>query len=648
MADDGSTDNTAEVVSKYGANVEYQRFGHMGVYGIRNEILKLLKGEWFFNLDADNWIDSDFLEKASELIKDNALNDKFAFVYPDIQRFGDACGLIERPDFDVLRLKEGNYLDMNSVIRLQPAREVGFDSRFNSGQGDYDFFLSLVKRGYTGKRLPGGLLHYRVHGVSITSRVQKTRKQTKIAKRIVSKHNDFFSKSEAKKLVDLAGNRLLAGLIASRSPFAGLASRLVDWLWFLRTSCRHAEFLRQTYYLFAPRCYFAHRQGYVDVFYLFRDTPQRRIALRSAMERFAYVDGDSTQLFGYRELSSDEASLGCNLLWPRTGGILQTAADALDRAFIKRFGVGLGDFNSVWVHLRMLNQARTVVATNDNTGLPALRFKSLGLLKPPLIYISIGLPERIERIAKKSSVCAERHRKRLRKASRVIAYGWEEAEWLRGWLGNDARVEFVPFGVDTDFWTPLKASGDAIDIVSIGADPQRDFELLLEYARHNVEHGILIVADTNWGRKLADIPGNVEVVCDIGVNALRQYIARARLVVLPVKMNTYSGATTTLLQCLAMGKAVAVSRVGAIREGYGFDDGRHLRWMEPESLQSLENVIGEMLADRALCARLEAEGHKHVTDNLGWNNYVGQIKRCIAEVAEQRKGYAVNRDARRW
>ena len=42
-------------------------------------------------------------------------------------------------------------------------------------------------------------------------------------------------------------------------------------------------------------------------------------------------------------------------------------------------------------------------------------------------------------------------------------------------------------------------------------------------------------------------------------------LARARIVVLPLKPNSYSGATTTLLQAMAMGKPLVVSAVGATR-----------------------------------------------------------------------------------
>lgn len=200
VADDGSTDNTAEVVARYGAAVKYRRFDHGGVYTLRQAMLAELRGEWFLNLDADNWIESDFLAQALAVVARHGGDKAFAFVYPDVRRFGEAEGLVERPDFDVHRLRCGNYLDMNSLIRTAAARQVGFDPLFNDGQGDYDFFLSMVERGCVGERLPGGLLHYRVHAGSISVEGRDRFRHLELAEKILAKHGPAFSAEESQTL----------------------------------------------------------------------------------------------------------------------------------------------------------------------------------------------------------------------------------------------------------------------------------------------------------------------------------------------------------------------------------------------------------------------------------------------------------------
>lgn len=202
VADDGSTDATPEVVARYGDAVRYVRFDHCGVYAVRNAILSELKGDWFLNLDADNWIEPDFLARALDVVAAHADDAAFAFVYPDMQRFGEREDVVERPDFSVEKLKACNYLDMNSLIRTDVARRFGFDPAFNSGQGDYDFFLTLVENGFVGAPLRSPRLHYCVHSGSISSQGRRRFRHRLLAERILEKHGKFFSAREAAALRD--------------------------------------------------------------------------------------------------------------------------------------------------------------------------------------------------------------------------------------------------------------------------------------------------------------------------------------------------------------------------------------------------------------------------------------------------------------
>ena len=219
VADDGSTDNPAEVVARYGAAVRYRRFEHQGVYALRQAMLGELKGEWFLNLDADNWIEPDFLEKAWAVVERNRENGRLAFVYPDRVDFGDYDRPNPSPEFDVARFKRGNFVDMNSLIRMEAARRHGFDPAFNDGWGDYDFFLTLAKNGWVGERMKESRLHYRVHRGSITGATAEADRKQGLMRRIAAKHADFFSPEEARQA------------IRRFSPEAVLRYRVCEQVW---------------------------------------------------------------------------------------------------------------------------------------------------------------------------------------------------------------------------------------------------------------------------------------------------------------------------------------------------------------------------------------------------------------------------------
>ena len=629
VADDGSTDHTAEVVARYGDAVQYWRFAHQGVYSIRSRMLAELQGEWFLNLDADNWIEPDFLERMAEAIQTHQQNPQFAFAYPDMEFFGDRIGRLERPEYDVQLLKLGNYVDMNSVIRLETARRFGFDPAFNSGQGDYDFFLTLAENGFTGMRVSKAVLHYQVHEGSISRAVGRNRKQRGILRRILRKHRTIFTPAEMQAAKAAADNRLLVALIGGRTPFAGPGQRFRDWLLFAQAGCRHAEFSRQTAYGLTPRRYFTKQIGAPDIFVLFRDIPQRRALIHQVMENRETGPG-SGQLFGFEEMWKSGIPMDCNLRFPRTHSVRQTVLGWRERWIAPRMGIGYGDEASVRAHLWQIKRARVVLATSDNTGLPTARLKAKGLFRTPLVYVSIGLPERLMILDKTNPIWAKQIKRHLGHVDRFVAYGHAEAQWLRRWLGDESKVRFVPFGVDTDKWRPMEVSMSGADVLCIGADPMRDFNLLIEYARRHPDVSVCLVTRRDCLQSGDNLPENLDVFFQIPFGELQGMIAASRVVVLPVKENTYSGATTTLLQCMAMGKPVAVSRVGAIRDGYGFADGQQLRWMEPGSQESFTGVVDDLLADGPQRAKLGDAAHRHVVQSLSWNRFVHEIQECLA------------------
>lgn len=362
-----------------------------------------------------------------------------------------------------------------------------------------------------------------------------------------------------------------------------------------------------------------------DIYFLFCDSPLRQTALHGSPDHPARYS-----LYGMDALAERGWHTGHNLdLARRQGRISHWSGFLMDRALCM-LGGSSGDFASVLASLHAIRSSGLVVATVDSLGVPLLWLRRLGLFFTPVVYVSVGFPERLRKM---SPFWQGVYKRLLRQASAVVAYGFEEADVLRQYMGvaRRGRVHFVPFGVNIRYFNPgLTAQKPAVDILSVGADTQRDFCLLIELARQHPEWSFAAIASGVNADLLKDSPPNMTLYRDLSLEDVRAHVISARLIVLPVKENTYSGATTTLLQCMAMGKAVAVSRVGAIREGYGLQDGVNVRWIEPGSLESLSAAVAGLLADGELRRRLGTAARRHVVENLGWDRYVNEMEKFLA------------------
>ena len=265
-----------------------------------------------------------------------------------------------------------------------------------------------------------------------------------------------------------------------------------------------------------------------------------------------------------------------------------------------------------------------VLSTVDTVGIPLMLLARAHAVRVPFVYVAIGLPERLARL--RSRRVERVYAGALARASAVVAYSEHEAESLRTWLrdrGRDARVAFVPFGVDVDAFRPVDAAPD-LDVVSVGADPHRDFELLLAVARSMPDARFLVVTSAEHARSLGERPPNVSVETDLPFEEMRDRLERARVVALPVRDNSYSGATTVLLQAMALAKPVVVTRTAAIAAGYGLVDGENVRLAAPGDAASFGAALDEPARRRDACRAVgAARATRRSRPRLDWERYVG-------------------------
>ena len=352
----------------------------------------------------------------------------------------------------------------------------------------------------------------------------------------------------------------------------------------------------------------------MKIFYVYRDAPERRAALAAAPGA-----PDRYRLFGLDELAR-RADVRHNLTG-RTPVWARAVDRALNAVIYGSGGYG-GDFASLFGSLRAVNGADVVLSTVDTVGIPLVLLKRAGIVRRPVLYVAVGLPERLVRL--RGERMKRLYRSALRRARAVVSYAESEADWLREWLGPGAQVAFVPFGVDTNAFRPLDRPPE-FDVVSVGADPRRDFPLLVEVATRSPELSVQVVASSDHARALGRLPANITVETNIPLAAVRDRLAAARVVVLPVRDNSYSGATTTLLQAMAMAKPVVVSRTDAIATGYGLEDGFNCRLVPPGDAAALERAALELLAGADAATAIGIRARETVERSLSWERYVNAL-----------------------
>ena len=172
VLDDGSTDNTREVVSPF--PVKYFRQDNQGVCQAYNRGTDLSSGEYIIFLDADDVMLEDILAKEVEVLDNHP---EVAFCYPQVyimkenehiyrvrkSTFLNGSGVVDGKEQIKELLFNTRITSSATMIRRQCLDEVGrFDERFGPISEDRHLYIKLCKR-YPLFYIAEPLLKYRVH-----------------------------------------------------------------------------------------------------------------------------------------------------------------------------------------------------------------------------------------------------------------------------------------------------------------------------------------------------------------------------------------------------------------------------------------------------------------------------------------------------
>lgn len=172
IVDDGSDDpNTLSVLEQMeDEGVRLLHTNRLRPAGARNAGIDAASGEYILPLDADDWIEPTYIEKAVEILDSS---EKVGVVYCHADLFGEQTGPWELPDYSLDKMLLDNIVFVTALFRKEDWCKVGgYRTTMVHGMEDYDFWLAILELGREIRQLPETLFHYRIKPVSRTSRFQ--------------------------------------------------------------------------------------------------------------------------------------------------------------------------------------------------------------------------------------------------------------------------------------------------------------------------------------------------------------------------------------------------------------------------------------------------------------------------------------------
>jgi glycosyltransferase involved in cell wall biosynthesis len=175
------------------SRIYYIRRPNGGLSAARNTGIDYVLGAWetvraIYFLDADNRLLPDALQSGYDAL---AGDPQAAWIYPDIDMFGQEWSADYSGEYSVLRHLDENICEAGSLVRREVfERGARFDESMRLGFEDWDFWLSAIELGFRGKHLENFGFRYRRRPESMLSNSERDRPE--ITAYIRRKHKNLF------------------------------------------------------------------------------------------------------------------------------------------------------------------------------------------------------------------------------------------------------------------------------------------------------------------------------------------------------------------------------------------------------------------------------------------------------------------------
>ena len=187
------------------------------------------------------------------------------------------------------------------------------------------------------------------------------------------------------------------------------------------------------------------------------------------------------------------------------------------------------------------------------------------------------------------------------------------------------RVEFIPFGVDLEFFKPQGVL-EVRQILAVGFDPDRDWKTMINACKDTTIPVVLATRESRV-KKYMPLPAHISIQQFTPRDLVKEY-EKSSVVVVP--LNTSYGTNdamgcSTLFEAMAVGKPVIVTRTRAT-ESY-VTDGSNALLVEEGNPDALYSSISHLMADGELRTRLGKNAREYALKNL-------DIEACTKKLAD--------------
>ena len=192
IVDDGSTDeHTCDLLASYTRpKTRVLHTANGGLPAARNVGIRQTTGRFLCMLDADDCLEPTYMERSVQALQDD---ESLAFVSHWLRTFGDESWEWTPRDCELPAFLATNPINGAALFRRDAwSAAGGFDEAMREGLEDWDFWITLVEKGWRGRILPEFLFRYRRRKGSMSQLMMQNGTHARLYRSLIDKHPATF------------------------------------------------------------------------------------------------------------------------------------------------------------------------------------------------------------------------------------------------------------------------------------------------------------------------------------------------------------------------------------------------------------------------------------------------------------------------
>lgn len=191
---------------------------------------------------------------------------------------------------------------------------------------------------------------------------------------------------------------------------------------------------------------------------------------------------------------------------------------------------------------------------------------------------------------------------------------------------------YIPFCIDSEFWTRENSTSNINNILFIGNDGNRDYKLVIELAKELPTYNFTFITSKISENEILSsnvkiIKGhwNLSLLTDV---EMKEYYNSAQLSLIPLVESLQPSGQSVALQSMSMKVPVIITKTRGFWDLDNFQNNKHLIFIENNSLDSWVKEIKSILQDNERQENLISNSRNLINESFNlsvFNNLLNQI-----------------------